>query len=126
MAHTLTDPRDATPRERLAGVSGKPAKAELRTQVGATPLRDVVAEALRRATSQKAAALEIAISEGRLSHKLKDGSLTVAQLEELGAIFGMRLGETCREMYGTEDPQERIRRAIREARQKIDELAEAL
>lgn len=126
MPTTVTQPNAATPRERLADVSGRPAKAELKAQVPAIPLRDVAAEALRRAMSQKAAATDIDISEGRLSHKLKDGSLTLAQLEALGAVFGMRLGEVCREHYGTEDPQARMRRAIREAQEKIAEIAEAM
>lgn len=126
MAATVTNEREATPRERLAGVRGVAAKAELKAQVPATRLRDVAAEAMRRAMSQKAAALDMGISEGRLSHKVKDGSLTLAQLEALGGRFAQELGAACLESYGGEGAEARRARLIREARQKLDELAEAV
>lgn len=126
MASSLSNDLTGTPRHSLPERSGGPLKADTRPEDAGTLLRDVAAEALKRVTSQKVAAIDIKISEGRLSSKLKDGSLTLKQLEALGSIYGQRLGEVCREAYGTEDPQARIRRAIREAQQKIAEVAEAL
>lgn len=101
-------------RESLAGVRPRPAKAELDPQVSATQLRDVAAEALHHVTSQKAAAGEIGIHEGRLSHKLRDGSLTLGQLEALGPVFAAELGRQLTEQYSTalESPASRARRVI--------------
>jgi hypothetical protein len=119
----------ATERKTLADVSTRAIKVEIRSsspQVGATPLREVAAEAVRRASSQKAAAADIGISEARLSHKLKDGSLTLAQLEALGAKFGAELGAGCQQVYGSNDPKAVLRREIREARERMERAAELI
>lgn len=129
MAATLSSASPATERKTLADVSTRAIKVELRTvspQVPATPLRQVAAEAVRRATSQKAAAADIGISEARLSHKLKDGSLTLAQLETLGVKFGAELGAGCQQVYGANDPKAVLRREIREARERMERAAELI
>lgn len=132
MPSTMRDAADATPRERLADVRPQQAKAELHAHVSATRLREVAAEALRRATSQKAAAIDIGIHEGRLSHKLKDGTLTLAQLEELGPTYAAELGEALIESFGAlTDPKaiarrelESIENAVRTIRQFVDHVRE--
>jgi hypothetical protein len=123
MASSLSPTVPATPRESLADLRPRQAKADLRAQEGATastdpqsfasPLRDLAAETLRRVTSQKAAAIDIGIHEGRLSHKLKDGSLTVAQLEALGPVYAAELGELLVAQYGPlSDPKDAARKAL--------------
>lgn len=121
MSKSLALERVATERQSLAGSC---AKAELRAQVGAPPLREVAADALKRVTSQKAAALDVGISEGRLSHKVKDGTLTLRELEALGPDFGRALGEECQRTYGAETADARKQRLIRALRQHLDELSE--
>lgn len=125
MAAIIANSSAATPRERLADVRGHQAKADLREQVGATRLREIAAEALRRVTSQKAAATDIGIHEGRLSHKLKDGSLTLAQLEsfEHEPKFYAELGRLLTEAYGPlDDPKVRAQRACDEVQALVNEL----
>lgn len=120
MANSVTHQGDATRREKLAEVATRPAKAQL----SATELRAVAADALRRTTSQKAAAVDIGIDEGRLSHKLKDGSLTLAQLEALGPEFGAEFGRRLLAAYGevVKTAQERARERLPEIIREILEL----
>jgi hypothetical protein len=80
---TLPKQLSATARESLADVRGYGAKAEHHPHVSASQLREVAATALRKTTSQKAAAADIDIHEGRLSHKL--------QINFLSAWFGVSL-----------------------------------
>jgi hypothetical protein len=67
MPATLPKQPSATSRESLADVRGYGAKAEHHPQEPASQLREVAATALRKTTSQKAAAADIDIHEGRLS-----------------------------------------------------------
>lgn len=109
-------PAAATPREKLPETSGQPVKASLRPQVPATRLRDVAAEALQQATSQKAAALDIDISEGRLS-----------QLETLGPQYAVKFGEQLIEQFAPlATPIARARQQVKEARRALDEIEQAL
>lgn len=129
MAPMMATQQIATPRERLADVRPSQAKASLDPQVGASRLRELAAEALKRVTSQKSAAIDIGIHEGRLSHKLKDGTLTLAQLESLNEPkFCAELGRLLVEEFGTEleDPLTRANRVIREAHAKLEELGEIM
>lgn len=117
----------ATERQSLPATSGRPLKIEPQPKVPARTLRLVstVADAVRLTDQQKNAAAAIGISEGRLSAKLKDGSLTVAQLDRLGDVFGQRLGEECVRTFGTETAEQRFRRLILEAREKFAEIEAA-
>jgi hypothetical protein len=90
----------AIPRDTLAGIRTSTAKADLHTQPGATSLRTVAAEALRRVTSQKAAAIDMQINEGHLSRQLNDGSITLARLEVLGDEFAAEFGALLLEQFG--------------------------
>lgn len=130
MRQTLAQPLPATPRERLADVSGRDAdrpRAELHPQPSATRLRDVAAEALQQVTSQKAAAIDIDLSEGRLSHKLKDGTLTLAQLETLGPTYAVKFGEQLIEQFAPlATPKARARQQLRDAERCLRELDQVL
>lgn len=114
----------ATPRETLADVRPRCAKATLRPQEGASRLRESAADALQTVTSQKAAALDIGIHEGRLSHKLRDGSLTLKQLETLGPTYAAALGEQLTERYGEarESPKAYARRLVNQIESLLVEL----
>lgn len=124
MSSSIAERQAATPRETLASVRGSAVKADLKPQVPATSLREVAAEAIRRVTSQKAAATDIGIHEGRLSHKLRDGSLTLAQLEALGPEYGAELGRELVEQYGplAASPKEHARKVIHEIEARLVEL----
>jgi hypothetical protein len=123
MATTLKAEAGATPRERLAGISGQPVKAALRAQLPATPVREVAKDAIHRVSSQKAAAVDLALSEGRLSHKLTDGSLTLAQLEGLDPRVIAEFGKLLTERYAPlVTPQARIREQVRQVRRACDEI----
>ena len=127
MPATLPNPAPATERRSLAGVSGKPIKADLRPQVPATRLREIAAETVRRVSSQKAAALDIGVHEARLSHKLQDGSLTLAQLETLGPAFAAALGTELVEQFASlATPKARAQHTLRTIRGLLDELAQAV
>lgn len=121
---TVESRASGTERNRLPGSSGGQLKAGLKA--AHKPLREVVASAVELAMQQKEAAYLIGRSEGRLSSKLKDGSLTVRQLEALGVVFGRRLGEECKREYGTDDPVERMRLALADAKRKLEEAQEAI
>lgn len=107
----------------------KPAKAQLHSavdseaepEVDGRRFRKVAGEALRRVSSQKAAALSMGISEGRLSSKLKDGSLTLKQLETLGADYAVRFALDLLDAFGhvTKSPKERARERLPEIIQEI-------
>lgn len=124
MNPTVPASTGATSRELLADVRPRPAKASLHPQEGASRLRELAAEALKRVTSQKSAAIDIGIHEGRLSHKLKDGSLTLAQLEALDAPqFCAEFGKLLVEQFGPlSDPKDAARKACDE----IEQLARLL
>lgn len=98
------------------------AKADLRpAEVPGSIFREVAAETLRRGGSQKAAAITLAISEGRLSSKLKDGSLTLKQLEQFGPDYLTEFARGLMERSAT-DPHARVRQLCRELRQRLDDL----
>lgn len=136
MADSVRDERDAKRRLTLEGVGVKtPAKAGLRTRINpqeaaseahgdASRLRDVAAETIRRVTTQKAAALTIGIDQSRLSHKLKDGSVTLKQLELLGADYAVRFALDLLEAFGhvTKSPKERARERLPEIIREILEM----
>lgn len=129
MPRSLTSAVSASPREQLADVCATPAKAELRTQAGASTLRDLAAETIRTVSGNaRAAAIDLQIHEAHLSRQLKDGSLTLARLEVLGPTFAAKFGQALVEQFGTalETPQARIRRMTREMRQRLDEIDQFL
>lgn len=129
MGSTMNSAVSASPRERLAEVRGSQAKADLKAQPSATRLREIAAEALRRVTSQKAAAAEIGLHQGRLSHKLVDGSLTLAQLESLEhtPAFCAEFGKLLLEEYGQlADPKDYIYKRLRDVEEALHEFKQFL
>lgn len=127
MAATMRSSSAGTQRDTLPTRSGGQVKADSRPELPGTRLRDVAADALHMTTSQKAAALDIEISDGRLSSKLKDGSLTLAQLESLGPQYAVKLGEQLIETFAPlATPKARAQQQIREIRQRLEELDQVL
>lgn len=123
MPSILPKPQPAPERASLADVCGKPAKADLHPHLPAPLLREVAATAIERTDIQKEIADQIGIHRSRLTHKLKDGSLTLRQLEELGPEFFVILGQELLETFGPlATPQARARQVIRAIRAALDEL----
>lgn len=114
------------PVNSLDGVRTKPAKAELRSPSSSIPVADVVKEALQRHYGTlKAAAISLRMDEGQLSRELKTGDFKLAKLDRDDEAKAA-IGEALREAYGTTDPKTQARRLIREARARLDELAEVV
>ena len=127
MAPIVDHAVSATPRERLAGVRPQPVKAELDPQEGATSMRQLAKSAIQAVSGQKAAAIDIGIHEGRLSHKLSDGTITLAELETLGPKFAARFGADLVEMNGPlATPLTRARQKLRESHAALDEIEQLL
>lgn len=110
----------------MAGVCGKPIKADLVPHTGAPLLRDVAAIAIERTDIQKEVADQIGIHRSRLTHKIKDGTLTIKQLEELGPRFFVNFGRELIEAYAPmETPRARLR-AISTQRRRLDDEEEQI
>jgi len=109
-----------TERNDLPAPSGRAAKADLRPHAR---------EAMRDACGkQGAAARDIGISEGRLSSKLEDGSLTLAQIGSLGPGYARALARRLLDAYGTaaDSPAMRLVRiesALRELAAEVARIA---
>jgi hypothetical protein len=122
--NSLTAQLAATPREKLADVRATEHKG---AQEAARHLREVAKDAIRRVGKQGAAAIDIGIHEGRLAHKLSDGTISLAELEKLGPHYAAEFGRQLLERFGAlATPQARARQKIREARQALDELDQFL
>jgi hypothetical protein len=112
-----------TPQERLSGLHGTPAKASLPPKPGVTELRLVAKEAIQRVGKQSAAATDIGISDGRLSAKLEDGTLSLRELERLGPHYAAEFGRQLLERFGPlATPHARARQLLQEHRRIADEL----
>lgn len=124
MAPTFASSALKRPQQSLPDPSGSTAKASLReTEVIGTVLREVAADALRRVgSSQKAAAITLAISEGRLSSKLKDGSLTLKHLEQFGPGYVEEFARALVERTESNDPRARLRQLFRDLHARLDEV----
>lgn len=123
MGNSLPASSSALPRESLATVRATDNKTALHSQVPASPLREIAKDAIRRIGKQSAAASDIGIHEGRLAHKLADGTLSLAELERLGPQYAAEFGRQLLERFGPlATPQARARQTVRAMRQALDEL----
>lgn len=104
-----------------------PAKAVLAVNDGQSEFRPLITEAIRRVSSQKAAAIDMGIDPAQLTRQLQNGHLTVERLEKLGPEYAAEFGRLLLEQYGPlSTPQARAKAAIREVRRLIDELDQVL
>jgi hypothetical protein len=110
--------------DSLDRIGLKPAKARLPINADQYPLRTIVSEAIRRVSSQKAAAADMGIDPAQLTRQLQSGRLTVERLEALGVEFYAELGRLLLEQYGNEaqTPQARARARLPEIIREILEL----
>lgn len=121
MAQSIVASSPATPRESLANVRATANKTAVRPQEAASPMREVAKDAIRRVGKQSAAASDIGIHEGRLAHKLTDGTISIGELERLGPHYAAEFGRQLLERFGPlSTPQARIRQAIRDARANLE------
>lgn len=125
-SHNTAEPR-STPQQTLPDRSGGQLKAELsETSSRSVPIREQAADALRAMGSQKTAALDLKLSEGRLSSKLKDGSLTIRHLEQFGADYASEFGEALVKKYGRTNPKANAVEALKDARRELDRAIDLL
>lgn len=106
-----------TPQQTLPSPSGLCVKAFLRPIA-----RDVIQRG-----KQSSAATEIGISEGRLSSKLGDGTLSLGELEKLGPEVAVTFAEEVLKRLGPLcTPHARVRQSIRNAKLALDEAEQLL
>ncbi len=65
-------------------------------------------------------ALTIGCSEGRLSSKLAEGTLTLKEIEALGPAAIAELGDALVDTYSQRDPKAKLREELRQARAHLD------
>ena len=115
-----------TPPQTLPSPSGRSARAELRPKAPERSLRVIAKDVLQRG-KQAAAATEIGISEGRLSAKLGDGTLSLGELEKLDVNVVVSIAEeVLRQLGPLATPPARIRQEIRRIRQACDEIEQGV
>lgn len=90
-------------------------------------MREPAADALKITAKQETAAESAGISQSRLSHKLKDGTLTLAQMEAFGPKYAAEYGRLLVERYAALDtPKARAIRSAREIKALAEELEQAI
>lgn len=88
------------------------------------PLAPLITEALRRAFgTQKAGAYCTGQAEGNFSRSLREGTLTVKKLEQIGPQFLAALGQLLNETYGPArvHPLDRAATLLREVSEVLQE-----
>lgn len=119
MSATLPKPSSAPERPSLAGAC---AKADLAPHPPAPRVRDCAAEAVRAKGTHKGAASDLGLDRSRFSHKLKDGSLRLSELEELGPDVAVKMAEEILEHFAPlVTPAARMRHQLRMAKRALDE-----
>lgn len=124
---TVPDP-SRSPEVRIPdGLRLKPAKATLRQSepVRSSDLSRTIEDALlRHFGSVKAVAYALGeIDPSQLNRDYETGKLTLARLECLDEIAKAKVGAAICEQFGTlTSPKDHARRALREARQQLDQL----
>jgi hypothetical protein len=127
MSPSIPDYAAERSRQRLSDVHGVPVKAGLHPNEPERFLREVAKDTIRAIGKQGSAAADIAISEGRLSAKLADGSIALKQLERLGLSYAVSFAENILKRYGPlATPQARARQLVREMRDRLNEIDQYL
>jgi len=120
-------------REAIDGVRPTPAKATLRDQSSSIDanaqsigMTAVVKDALiRHYGSLKAAAITFGMDQGQLTRELQSGDFKFRRLDQDEAAKAC-VARALYEAFGHMDPKAQARRLIREARARLDELAEVV
>ena len=126
MALSIDRAARATRVDSLDGCRPALAKAALPVNDGQSTMRALIAEAIRRVGSQKAAAIGMAMDPAQLTRQLGNGHLTVERLEALPPVFAAELGRLLVEEFGAlATPRARIRQKARELREIAAEMEQA-
>lgn len=121
MSRSLANAAVETPQQTLPSPSGRSVRATLIPKAPESFLRPIAKDVIQRG-KQSSAATEIGISEGRLSAKLGDGTLTLGELEKLGPAVAVTFAEEVLKQLGPLcTPEARIRQSIRNAKAALDE-----
>ena len=113
--------------QSLDSIRPKPAKAALPVNANQSSLRPLIAEAIRRVSTQKAAAVDMEIDPAQLTRQLQSGNLTIARLEALGPDYAAELGRLLIETFGPlSTPIARAKQDVREMRALLDRMDQAL
>ena len=116
-----------TPQQKLSGIRATDNKTAAHPKEPETELRLVAKEAIQRVGKQQAAASDIGISEGRLSAKLGDGTLSLGELEKLGPHYAAEFGRQLLERFGPlSTPHARAQHLMRAIRDMHDEVAQLI
>lgn len=139
MPTTVPQPRSSTPRNSIDAVRPRAAKATLPGQPQSTANPDgqpssvrltaIVKNALQRHYGTlKGAAYSMAppMDPAQLTRELQTGDFKLEKLERLDADGQAFVAATLHEAFGDVDPKTQARRLIREARARLDELAEVV
>ena len=104
----------------------KQAKAGLPSQPMSTAMTTVVKDALiRHYGSLKSAGITLNIDKGQLTRELQTGDFKIKQLDKDPEAKAF-VSDALHEAFGDADPKARVRRLLREARQRLDEATEAM
>ena len=115
------------PVSSLDCVQTKQAKATLDSQPPSVQVTAVVKDALlRHYGSLKSAAISLRVDEGQMSRELRTGRFKLEKLDRADADAKAFIANALHEAYGDTDPKAQARRLIREARQRLDELADVV
>jgi len=126
MARTVATAALSTPRNTLDSVRPQMARAEIAGLSSSIPMTEIVKDALiRHYGSLKSAAITLGMDQGQLTRELQSGDFKFKKLD-LDPAAKAFVADALSEAYRHTDPRARVRRLIREARTKLDELAEEL
>lgn len=116
----------STKRNSIDDVRPTMAKASLSDQSGSIALTAVVKDALiRHYGSLKAAAITLQMDQGQLTRELQSGDFKLKKLDqddEAKCFVACALYEA----FGSTDPKSQARQLIRDARTRLDALAELI
>lgn len=113
---------------RLAGLCASDNKGALPPHQPAPTVREAASEAIRASgNTHKAAAIDLELNRSRLSHKLKDGTLTLREMEILGPAFAVKFGAELLDRFAPlATPHARAQQVLREMRRMHDELQQLI
>ena len=127
MSNSMRSAAQSVPVNSLDDVQTKNIKAGLRGQSSSVRVTVVVKDAMQRHYgSLKAAAISLSMDEGQLSRELGNGDFKFEKLERADDEAKAFIAAALHEALGDPDPKAQARRLIREARARLDELAEAI
>lgn len=124
---TVARAEHGRPVNTLDSVRPRQAKASLDGQSPSIALTSVVRDALQRHYgSLKAAAISLRMDQGQLTRELQTGDFKLEKLERADDDAKAFIAKALHEACGDNDPRAQARRLIREARARLDELAEVV